>query len=585
MSSIFILIFILAYFGMLFVKKTEHKLNAIVWMIITVFAEICLGSFLCSFVALTPIRITLITSCVVYGIIALTSWLYIILKKEHQKFYINVLDVICVVIIIGFVVSFAIKTFGNKINFTFWNSDPAVHFENAMYYVNNHKLSGMWFASYYLGTLIEIFRPFIQQVNYYKVLILADQIALVMQALMFFVLIRESMTNIWKRVIGMGICLLYICGYPMLCTYQGFFYWGICVSIIAFLVYMVRCYRSKEIYRFVSSLYMMCGCFAVFICYMLFAPVVYVSVFLSLVAVAKKEGKVFTWSNVILALRIFLVPCALGLYFCYFQWFLSNGMSAAGVLTLDGGIYSELYINFIIWLPFILYWLVNRFRDKKITENEIFLVVIFAFIIFLFILVYNHKASTYYYYKLYYPLWLIVFTIFPYAVFELWERQRSMVISLVIIIVFLAVMQFGHCEEKVLQRTNLTTWDHSKQFFDLYTMNEEYSKCKYGLYDARLLDSCQYVIKNLPEEKVPIIADLNTYAYAYWYDAITVNSSADYYAWYYSFDEIKNRIETGECDYFIMIANSSIYQEHADYWNTYPIISNNDWGIIYKAIN
>ena len=583
MNILFILIFVIAFCGLLFFKKSDNKLNIVVWLIITVRAEICLGSLLCGFIALIPIEITLITSCFVYGVIAIASWGYILIKKEHQRYYIDKMDAVCSIILVGIVICFALKTYGKNINFVFWNSDPAVHFENAMYYVRNHKLKGMWFASYYLGTMIQLLKPYIEQVSYYKVLIISDQMALAMQLLIFFVLIRDSMTNVWKRIVGMGMAILYICGYPLLCTYQGFFYWGICVLIIAFLIYILKIYRNNEIYRNVSVLYLMSGCFGVFMCYMLFAPITYIAVLLSLIAVAKNEGKIFTASNVILALKIFLIPCILGLYYCYFQWFVGSGMTATSVIAINGGIYSELYINFLIWIPFVIYWIINRIRDRKITELEIFTIAFIVFIVVLFVLVYNQKVSTYYYYKLYYPLWMLVFVILPNAIFELWNKERNMLLSLSAIIIFLVCMQFGKVEAKVVEKTILTPWDHSRQFFDLYMNNMSYASTSIGLYDQRFLDSCQFVIQNIEENsRVPIIADFNTYSYAYWYDAITGKRSVDYYAWCYSFDEVKSHIEAEECDYFIMIINSSIYQDNIDYWNQYPVVTNNGWGIIYK---
>ena len=212
MNILFILIFIIAFCGLLFFKKPDNKLNTVVWLIITIIAEICLGSLLCGLIALIPIEITLITSCFVYGVIAIASWGYILVKKEHQRYYIDKMDAVCSIILVGIVICFALKTYGKNINFVFWNSDPAVHFENAMYYVRNHKLKGMWFASYYLGTMIQLLKPYIEQVSYYKVLIISDQMALAMQLLIFFVLIRDSMTNVWKRIVGMGMAILYICG-------------------------------------------------------------------------------------------------------------------------------------------------------------------------------------------------------------------------------------------------------------------------------------------------------------------------------------------------------------------------------------
>lgn len=304
-TMFFCVSFLLAFVSLFLTKKSEKELNATSWLLLSLLIIICIGSVAAGVVALLPISINLVTMSIIFFVIGLGFTISLIKKKEIQKYSWHVYDIICMLLFALLVYIIRRVVFGDYC-FAFRNSDAAVHFENAMYIVRRNKLSGMYFASLYVGTLIDLLKPFIAEVNYYKIFILADQLALMAELMFFFVLIRDYLDQKWQKVFGFILCMFYLGGYPMVSYEMNFFYWGIGAMLVGFVLLMVRYYRTETIDRRWSVFFLMIGCASIFLCYMLFAPVSYIAVFLSLVVVAKKEGKVFTRKNVGLALKVFV---------------------------------------------------------------------------------------------------------------------------------------------------------------------------------------------------------------------------------------------------------------------------------------
>lgn len=583
----FSLSFLLAFVSFFLTKKSEKKLNATSWLLLSLLIVICMGSLAAGLVALLQIPINLLTMSIIFLAIGLGFSIFLISQKEIQSYSWHVYDIICMLLFAILVYIIRRVVFGDYC-FAFRNSDAAVHFENAMYVVREHKLSGMYFASLYAGIMIEICDFFIAEVDYYKVFIFADYLALMAELMFFFVLIRDYLDKKWKKALGFIVCIFYLGGYPMVSYEMNFFYWGIGAMFVGFLLLMVRYYGTEEIDRRWSVFFLMIGCASVFLCYMLFVPAAYIAVFFSLIVAARKEGRIFTLKNVCLALKVFLFPCVIGLYYCFFQWFFKSGISVAGAMQEDGGIYAELYINFVLMFPLLVYWMIRRVKEKEITENFVFLATFLLFIVETFVMVYMGKFSVYYYYKMYYPLWLVCFVVVLLACMELAKRQWEMLVSLGALVAFLGIMYSTKLEDNILANTMLTPWNHSQQFFDIYTFNRD----RFGvskLYDSQLLEFCEFTLEKMEKKDeeecdvIPLLADSGTYAYVYWYDAITGQQSYEYYGWCNELNKIERMLDEGCCDYLVVLKSSDIYRDNREYFDGFDRVMENKMGVVISV--
>jgi hypothetical protein len=580
-SFFFCFCFLLSFAGIFLVEKTTDRLEGFGWLLLSLLTDICLGSVALGVLGLTPIPIGLTTTSLVYLAIGLVCGGILLKRRKMQRYrwdWATLAGIVGCAVVVGVI---CLQNYGARLNFVFRNSDSAVHFRAVMYIVRDRELSDMWFARLFAATLVEVFEPFLMAVNQYKAFILADTLAMAAGLMMYFVLIREQLNRWWKWLIGIGFTLLYCFGYPLTCYYFGFYYWGVGVLLLGYLLQMARYYRTQVVSRRFTVLALMVGCGSLIVCYSIFAPAAYIALFLGLVLVARKEGKVFSLANVLLALKIFLLPCVIGLYYCYFQCFTGGDSSVSSALTAEGGIYREWYIQFLLLAPLLLYWLLNRLKDRQEAELALMTVCFVLFTGALLVLVWRGQASTYYYYKLYYPLWLLCFAIAPLALCELFERQRTMAVSLTLVAAALFGLSFGNVEDAFLSRNSLlSAGNYSDSFFDLYYFNRAYGQ-QPSNYDARLIDLANYVLEELDEEDfVPLLSDAEGYhfGYRYWWRGITDNDSNEYYNGDWNDEIILERLENGECDYLVVMTDSSVYQNNAQALEGYPVVFETDFG-------
>ena len=143
-------------------------------------------------------------------------------------------------------------------------------------------------------------------------------------------------------------------------------------------------------------------------------------------------------------------------------------------------------------------------------------------------------------------------------------------------------------EERILAKTTLTPSNHSEQFFDVYHFN----RLRFGiatLYDDRMLEFCEYTLEETEGKrgrrgiKIPLLADYDTYGYVYWYDAITGQHSYKYYGWCHEFEEIKERIDGGFCDYLVVLNFSEIYNKNKEYFDRFERVMENEIGFIIST--
>lgn len=592
MRVLFIICFIMCYACLFLMHKSEEKLNAASWSVLCLIGELCFGAIGAGIIAVFSVPVTLVSMGFVFFAIGCAGLLHLVKHKKVQKYQWKVWELCCMSALAAVVVIIYAENYGGiAFGFVFWNSDPAVHLKNAMWVVRNHDVTGMYFSSLYAGILIELLSPLAHAVNYYKIFIIADCLAVILHMLMFFVLIRDSLTTWKRRAAGICICLCYLGGYPLICFYQGFFYWGIGVLLIGFVIYMAGCYRQKRIQRELCIWFLMGGCAGVVLCYMLFAPVVYIALFLSLAAAAAQEGKMVTYQNAAAALKIFFVPCILGLYYCFFQFFAQDGSTISGAIgkisesiAAEGGIYRELYSNFLLILPIVLYWIFNRIKERNLEERVVFILILGCAVLLFFMLAYKGKISSYYYYKWYYPLWLLFFAIFTSALFELYEKQKTMLLSYITVFLFLAVMSFGGIEDRIISNHMLQPVNRSASFFDIYLYNKGMMETSGGVYDHNILDLCDFVMKEIGEDgNIPIVTSLDTYAYWFWYDAITGNESeSHFYDRINSWEKYKEVLEKENCKYVVVINSSEIYQNHKAFWSAFECVKENSLGKVLK---
>lgn len=428
--------------------------------------------------------------------------------------------------------------------------------------------------------------PFVSEVNLYKIYILIDATMFLLESAFFMVIIRDFITSKAMKVIGLIIGALYMLGYPMNSYLYSFFYWAAGVMLIGYMLLMLRYYENGKIDRRVSIIGMMLCCGALPVAYMLFGPVIYIASFLVLLIFCKKEGKIVCKKNILLALKVYLLPTLLAIYYCYFDYLRSMDLSTVEILNLEGGNYRDLFINFVWTLPFVIYILIRSWKKKKLDETIVFTIFVGALTFTIFVLVYKGKLSAYYFYKFYFPIWMFFYIITTQAMKELWKKAKEIVLSFGIVFLFLATICFSGVEVKIINaQRNLIAFERTSDLFDIYKFNIWLWNNHVLQYPEQYFEICNYVIEELGDEKkeVPLLATLENYSKCYWYEGITGQNCEEFYGWDYTFEEVQQKIENKEVNYFTVYKNSPIYDAYSEYFNEFEHVFENELGFVAKV--
>lgn len=587
-SLFFVISFLALYAESYGMKKSDKKLNGTVWLVLTLLTVMCWETLLAGLVDIINIPINIWSVGIMNLLSAVALAVYRYKKKERQQYYWEVYDgIYALCAIAGAVITFAMVQTPN-LDITFVNSDAAVHLKNAVLLVKNCHLPVMYMAPLQSALLIEVAMPFIAAASYYKVFMILDILLFAVEAMFFMILIRDFLKTKVQKGIGLVMLLLYTLGWPLMSYLLSFYYWALGVMLVSFVMLLIRYYKNKELNQNYLIFLLMITCNAVTMCYMIFGPFAFIAAFIGLIVYRDKRIKLISKTNIWMAVKVFLVPTILAVYYCYFQFLQKEQMSAGEVMTIDGGIYKEYYIDFIWLMPFVLYMLIRIImRKKKIGEDMIFFLCFLVAAAVGTILAIQGKLSSYYYFKLYFPMWQIGFVMSAQVVVEWMERQIETLISYVLIFIFLAGMCYGGLEAKLIYGgSGLEYADRTSQFFEIYRYNQNtWSNIKIS-YPQEYLDACNYVMTELKDEElVPVITIQNNYANCYWYEAITGQDCSDYYGWKYGDDEIWEKLDNCDVNYFVIYIDSLVYERNKAYYDSFERVFENDRVMVCSTKN
>lgn len=581
-SIFFVLAFGVAWAAFWFAPKSKEKLKGSVWLVLSFLFTLFAGGLVAGVVGLSTVKMNIFTMGIVYLVIGIVVTVLFVRKDRYQRYVWDKFDIAVMVFLTFVSIILYWRVYGTHMAFVFKNSDGAVHIGNALYLVRNQKLSGMYFSSLYAAEWIEVFMPWLKNIELWRGFVLADASMLLLEIWVFFILIRGRMKGRLGKIVGVLACLFYVGGYPLLSYLSNFYYWGISVMIMGVILYLLGQFEKKVMDRRWTIFFLMLCNGCLFLTYMLITPVVWIASAAAIFVIVRREGRVIQWKNIALGLQLYLFPCVMGLYYCYFQWMVKSGTGVAGTLATNGGIYSELYYDFLWFLPAVLFGLIRSIKRKHLELEDIFFWVFLATLVVLLAGCYYGKVSPYYYYKFYYPMWMICWCIAVRGIQEMITGQGTATVVYLMMVGFLGLLSVSGMEKKILSSpyatATISPWYRSDDVFRIYWTNKEnWSPASY--YDEGLLELCDYI---MGQENCCswLLADAPVYYYAYMFNALSAQDTSPVYGWVYPFDVVRTELESGNCDYLILLHGTEIYEENREYFEKYEIVYENNLGYV-----
>lgn len=499
MEIIYLIILMILFISTLLIKKTDKKQNILFWIILTM-VLILAYNLLCGFVLLlVKLKTTLTTLSVINLIISAIMIRKICKDKQIQKYYIKIKDVIALLLLVVTIAIIGYKQYGFPFTVKYETTDPAIHFSAAKELYNEKTLKwncSMPGASLNTAILFDIFDFIVPEQDFYCLYIIFDLIILYLISAMFYIGIVNKEDSILKSIIAFIFSLLFVCGYPLNSMLFGFAYLSVGILMMTAIIFIVPYIKSKEINNIPLCIYMFILTFGLFFSYYFFAPVIYASIGLyMLFDMIKNRTKknilsIATKQNILKVTVILILPTIAGISYFVLPAILQSGDVAASHIGAEGYMYRDLYSNFIYLAPFVLFFCIDKIKNKKNCFLNIIFIVTVIFTIALLYMGLKGKVSSYYYYKTYYLISILIMIISVKSIYKIMDNKLQVyAYSYLFIYLAIIIASLSGIDGKITQKnalfnpnnflhayTNLYTFNYSKVVDDGKILTEEQLK-------------------------------------------------------------------------------------------------------------
>lgn len=580
-SVFFVISWLALVSGGFFYKKSEKKLVGMTWIPVIILMSTCYHTMIAAFLDLVHIPVNVVSIGILDLLAAAWFWYQIKRKKVRQKYSFAWVDAAFSVILLLTVLYLDIKHFGGtQLYINYATIDPAAHLKAAMDVVHNQSVNNMFYSALFNGLLIETFAPLTKVDYYYKIFVMGDLLNFGLAGLMFYGVVRRFLKDRFTTIAGVIVSLAYLIGYPLCSILYGFVYLGMGVTIIAMLIVLSDTFMRDEIAKRWNILFLMLGCFAIFECYVLFMPVTFFALICCIFVKQWRNKCLVSKDTVFTCLQIFLLPCILGFVFTYAGIF-AGGVTVSSAISAEGACYRDMYSNFLPFLPLMLY---GFWMGLKKRENHLLMFLMpftGIFVVALFLLGMKGKVSSYYFYKNYNLLWLLVFVLMFYGITYAEKQTRVLVGTIFLTWCFVAGIYITGLEDRIQAKYGLfDPTPKSASLNDLYNFNRTTLFTPGYSYDKREL--YHYVYDKLLQKGEKMVAISCFWQDDIWFQAIT-DQRLD--GWDYASDNhtaYYNKLESSGANYIVVLYDGKLYQDNPKYYDKLEKIYENPAGFVAK---
>lgn len=579
-SSIYIIAFLALVAGIYLYKKSKHELYAATWLPICFIAVMGYQAMAAGVLAFAKLPVNLWSVCTVDLLPAVFLWINIIKYKGIQKYKLEKKDFFMLITLVSAMVVFTLRRYGPELLINYNAVDWTQHLLAAQGVISGQKIDAMYYASLHNALLIEISAPLVTAGNCYKIYVLGDVLHLLLAGFMFWGVIRRYATDSFMTVSGIIVTMLYLLGYPANSTLFGFSYLGMSLTVILYIIAVADCAVRDNMSGRITVAMLSVGCLAVFESYALFVPVIFFGLLLWIFVRQYINGRLITGHTVMVALGVFLVPVLIGLWFTYRGIFVNNpGVTVGTQISLEGGIYRNLFTNFLILCPFAVAGAVNLIKKKENCVTLYFMALELLFTFGLFLLALKGKVSGYYYYKNYFMFWIFIFVLAFYGLAVL-EKQARLIVSSGFIVWLVLVFMFVFNVDVWIQNKNEALYGNAdiRPFMDIYACNYDFFNT--SKYDKEKLELYSYIRDNMIDKGLTDKVNMA----GSWEDCMCMRAVTNIQADIYDGEGMASLVKEGAVDYVVVLYGSEEYNMEKDLYDSLDRIYENSSGYIASCI-
>ena len=501
MNIIYILTSLALIISYLLLNKSEKKENLIHSVIISVILFLTYNIFITQVMFFVHLKSTLLNLAIVNIAFSAVFITKEIKTKTIQKYYINKLDIIAVIIILGLAITIVIMNYGTNIAVKHAVTDAATHyFASDDFYRYTTLFSRessdtiKWLNTPYLmtgayvntGIFLKLFKGIIDETFLVKLYFIFDMFIWMLSGLLMYTALSTNFKNKKHQILALVLTIFYMLAYQLNSLFAGFSYLGVGLDIIIGIIIIMKS-EIKTNYK-ISSLFLLN--LGIMFSYYYFAPVLFLAELWYILATNKKQNiKIFSKQNIFEILITLVIPGMIGvIYFIGYPLMQANNKAFdyVGAIATDGFIYEDLIMNIFPYLLLSEVYIIYIAFKKKNTfiDKLLYLTVIFTLLIYM--LMRLEFVSSYYYYKIYYMLFLVL-TVSSYEILKIFVDKGKNVT--IIVSGVLIIYSFGIFSAMIL--------DKNWFVFDIYLTNGEEIKDDYALIKDKEFYLFEYYNNNI----------------------------------------------------------------------------------------
>lgn len=581
-ASIFFGLAVLAlYAGAFLWKKEEDRVSGLEWAIVLVVLLGCYHTFAAAVLDIVHIPVNIWSVGVCDLLAGAFFWWQILKKKQWQKYEVRIVDAVFLALLAVVILVFArIHYGGSALLVNYASIDAGVHFRTAMDVVNSQTITSMFHDTVWNALLIEFLGAFTTVDYYFRWYVLGDLINLALSTGIFYAITRRYMKDWFTKLAGLGFSMIYLMAYPVNSTLFGFSYLGMSVTVIGMLIVFTDLFVRDRLPKWFAIGGMMLGCLALFESYVLFVPVTFFAVIFCIFFKQLRKKKLFSRETVVTCLAVFLIPCLIGLWYTY-RGIFTGGVTVSTAIANEGGCYRELYSNFLFFIPAGVFGYVGLCKKK---ENRLLLFLtpfLLAFTAVMFVRTLSGSVSSYYYYKLYFPVWLVLLVLNFYGVVYAASQARCVIASMTGVWCVLLLFFLGDVEQKIQLHNPLMVQNvRSIGYMDIISFN--YTYFYMPGYSPAKIDLYHYAYQELLDQGEESVPGVISHEDSFWFQDIT---DQRFYDWDYNSmgnEELTQRLNDSGANYVVVLYDSALYGNDQAYYDSLERVYENETGFVAK---
>ena len=573
--------FILVLIILMLIQITSVERDFVKQLVLRTFMTICIGILIAYGLNILHIPVALKSIAAAYLFCAVAGILFIVKNQKKQKYFFSLKSVCAMCVCILFWILIVLKVFGVELKLAYENCDAGSHYGLAMEIYQSHKLNRMYFAGLYNSVWMELLEPFLKYETLYKAFIIGDATLNLFNILIFYIIVSEY-SNSWFTYIGQIIVTcIYFLGWPVYSwTEGGFVYYGVGVTAFLFGMFLLSemVNEGEKNTKLKLAFAQVIIVFCLIESYLLFVPVYLLAIFAVLIY---NNRQFLTWKRIAMG-GVMTLVCATGAFALIFWGYFNGDFSyIIRALQLNGGVHRELYKDFLFVLPINIYILYRKIRNKSIDILAIFQISLFSIACLALCMNIIGVLSDYYYYKLYYLIWALLFIGCSQAINYFWNNQREIIYFIVIPIMLVVIMELGNVSKMIIPCDT-----GSKDIFPILTKSLNWVKTGNENQEQldNLIDVCKYVDENLSDQDdVPYVA-FEQWTSVTWYSSITENSNYEFEGLVdtENLNSMVEELKEKQIQYIVVLQDIVWYWNNMDFFKQLDRVYDNSYYGVYK---